>query len=96
MGTATLYSWRVTTTRVTQLTTGRRLLIFWSIVTAVLLDWIPAAFVIPGVLALYNWDAARASRSTDRRWYRAWLAGLVLASLGLVYSVLTFGGLAAI
>ena len=77
----------------TRMPVYRRLLVVASIL-AVVIDWVPCAFLVGGLLAMYNWDAARESKTADRIWYRAWLIGLALSVAGLVYTIWLFPHLA--
>jgi hypothetical protein len=66
-------------------------LVFWADgeSAAAAFDWIPCAFAIGGLLAMY-WDQARGSKAIDPRWYRAWLVGLALSVVGLLYTIWYF------
>lgn len=74
---------------------GRRLVVVASILMVVM-DWVPGAFLVGGLLAMYNWDAARESKAGDPTWYRLWLIGLALSVTGMVYTIWLLPHLATI
>jgi len=77
------------------LSPNRRFLVVVSLVLPITY-LIPFAFLLGAAASLSGWDDVVAVKATDRRWFIAWVIGLVLAGLGAIYTFFIFPRLAPI